>query len=237
MICTFFHLDRYDGFVSESQEPRPALHHVTGSRWGPKFKPTGSHKERAMWRHQAGRIDFDEPLFRLMRRGWTFREYAATAASGAGAWAVIGVEGRSSVRADCSERRDAWAEAVRLALLAAVEHRPHEAALRCGTRASSTDDPTVCDEERARFKAMGWSFSEHLTAQENGREGWVVSGNWGGRRIRAMEDDRADAWATVLILAAVTRTAASGRPNDPPRHRPNRLRHSEVRTRALRGRL
>jgi hypothetical protein len=170
-----------------------------------------------MWQHQAGRIDFDEPLFRLMQRGWTFREYApAAGAQSGGSWAVIGVEGCARVKVDRSERRDAWAEAVRLALTFVIEHRPHLAAPRSVRTPSSTDDPTVCDEERARLKSMGWSFSEHLTAQENGLEGWVVSGTWCGRKIRAMEDDRADAWATVLILAAVTRLQ--------PEERPARLR-------------
>ena len=191
-----------------------------------------------MWQHQEGRIDFDEPLLQLMQRGWAFREYGPKIGEpGGGSWSVIAVQGSARVKADRTERRDAWAEAVRLALIAAVEHRSREAARRTASMASSPDDPTVCDTERARLKAMGWCFSEHLTAQENGREGWVVSGNWGAHRVRAIEDDRADAWATVLILAFVTKTAPSRRPMGPPRHRANRLRHSEARARALRGRL
>ena len=75
-----------------------------------------------------------------------------------------------------------------------------------GTMRSSPDDPTVCDEERIRLRAMGWLFSEHLTAQESGRVGWVVSGTRRGRRIRAVDDDRSDAWGTALILAGVTST-------------------------------
>ncbi len=78
-----------------------------------------------MWQHQAGRIDFDEPLWQLWQRGWGFRECTPIiGAQDGGCWAVIGVHGGSRVQADRSGRRDAWAEAVRLALVAAVERRP-----------------------------------------------------------------------------------------------------------------
>lgn len=77
-----------------------------------------------MWRHEAGRIDFDGPLSRLWRRGWGFREYAPTlGARGDGHWSVVGVHGRVRVQGDRPERREAWAEAVRLALVAVVEYR------------------------------------------------------------------------------------------------------------------
>jgi hypothetical protein len=163
-----------------------------------------------MWQHQAGRIDFDEPLMQLLQHGWRFRECAPmVGARDGGCWAVIGVHSGGRVRADGSERREAWAEAVRLALMASVERGPLLAATLSGTMGGSPDDPTACDEERARLRAVGWLFSEHLTAQESGREAWVVSANRGRRRIRAVDDDRSDAWGTVLILAAVTGTAAS----------------------------
>ena len=57
-----------------------------------------------------------------------------------------------------------------------------------------------------RLRAMGWSFSEHQTAQECGRVGWVVSGTRDGQSIRALDDDRSDAWGTARILAGVTST-------------------------------
>ena len=81
-----------------------------------------------------------------------------------------------------------------------------------GTRGGSPDDPTVCDEERARLSEAGWSFSEHMTVQASGREGWLVSGTRGGRRIRAVDHDRSDAWGVALILATVLGPAASGAP-------------------------
>jgi hypothetical protein len=164
-----------------------------------------------MWQHQAGRIDFDEPLFQLLQRGWAFRERAPILGGrDGGCWDVIGVHNGERVRVDRPERRDAWAEAVRLALMGAVERRPLLAATLSSTTEGPPDDPTACDEERARQRAVGWSFSEHLTAQASGRNGWVVSGTRGGRRIRVVDDDRSDAWGTTLILAVVLGTAASG---------------------------
>jgi hypothetical protein len=77
-----------------------------------------------MWRHQARRIDFDGPLLRLWQRGWRFREYAPiVGARDDGHWSVVGDHGGARVRGDRPERREAWAEAVRLALVAAVERR------------------------------------------------------------------------------------------------------------------
>ena len=167
-----------------------------------------------MWQYQAGRIDFDEPLLHLMQRGWGFRERAPiVGATDGGRWAVFGVHSGGRVRVDRSERRDAWAEAVRLARMAAVERRPSPADPLSGIMGSPADDPTVCDEERARLRAVGWFFSEHLTAQASGREGWVVGATRGRRRIRAVDDNRSDAWGTVLILAALTATAPSGGPS------------------------
>ena len=158
-----------------------------------------------MWKHHAGRIDFEEPLFQLFERGWRFQEFAPTiGARDGGCWAVTGFQRWARVRVDRLERRDAWAEAVRLALRAAINRRPFLAAPMDGTMRSSPDDPTVFDEERVRLRAMGWSFSEHRTAQQGGRMGWVVSGTRGRRRIRALDDDRSDAWGTALILAGVT---------------------------------
>ena len=75
----------------------------------------------------------------------------------------------------------------------------------------------------ARLRALGWSFSEHLTAQEDGTEGWVVDGARSGQKIRIVQEDRAGAWGTVLILAAVTSAAARGEPLAHPRSRPSRL--------------
>lgn len=75
-----------------------------------------------MWRHEAGRIDFDGPLSRLWQRGWVFRESAPIrGAHDDGHWSVIGILGEARVRGDRPERRDAWAEAVRLALAAVAE--------------------------------------------------------------------------------------------------------------------
>jgi hypothetical protein len=182
-----------------------------------------------------GRIDFDEPLFELAQRGWRFREIAPiVGAQDDGCWAVIGMHGWTRVQVDRSGRRDAWAEAVRLALVATTDRSPRLAAPLSGTMAAPPDDPTVCDEERARLTAVGWAFSEHLTAQASGLEGWVVSGTRGGRRIRAVDDDRSDAWGTVLILAAVTGTAASGEPPEPPPPRPPRMRHDGAQARTVR---
>ncbi len=74
-----------------------------------------------MWRHQAGRIDFDG---RLWRWGWGFREYAPIiGARDDGDWSVVGVHGGARVQGDRPERREAWAEAVRLALEAAIGRR------------------------------------------------------------------------------------------------------------------
>jgi hypothetical protein len=183
-----------------------------------------------MWQHQAGRIDFNEPLLQLMQRGWAFREYGPLAgALDGGSWVVIGVEGIDWIKVDRFERRDAWAEAVRLALIPAVERWPRAVAACSGTTGSSPDDPTVRDEERARLRAMGWSFTEHLTAQQDGTDGWVVDANWRGRRIRIEQEDRADAWGTVLILAAETSVAESGGPPRRPGCRPSRLRRCGAR--------
>ena len=103
-----------------------------------------------MWQHQTGRIDFDEPLLQLMQLGWAFWEYAPIASGlEGGSWAVMGVKGSARVKVHRIERRDAWAEAVRLALIPAVERGPHAVAARSTTIASSPDDPTACDEERA----------------------------------------------------------------------------------------
>jgi hypothetical protein len=86
-----------------------------------------------MWRHQAGRIDFDGPLSRLWRRGWGFREYAPiVGARDDGHWSVVGDHGGARVRGDRPERREAWAEAVRLALAAAVGRRSLLATLFSG---------------------------------------------------------------------------------------------------------
>jgi hypothetical protein len=158
-----------------------------------------------MWKHQAGRIDFDEPLLKLLHQGWRFRELAPImGARDGGCWAGTAVHGWARFQVGRVERRDAWAEAVRLALAAAVKRRGHLATPRSGTKPSSPDDPTVRDEECTRLTAMGWSFSEHLSQEESGRDGWVVSATHGPRRIRAVDDDRFDAWGTALILAAVT---------------------------------
>ena len=79
-----------------------------------------------MWRHQAGRIDFDEPLGRLWRRGWGFREYAPIVGARDDCdWSVVGVHDGARVQGDRPERREAWAEAVRLALMVAVEAQAH----------------------------------------------------------------------------------------------------------------
>jgi hypothetical protein len=78
-----------------------------------------------MWQHHVGRIDFDEPLLQLWRRGWGFQEYAPVVGARDGnCWSVIGVRGGTRVRGNRAGRREAWAEAVRLALAAAVERRP-----------------------------------------------------------------------------------------------------------------
>ncbi len=78
-----------------------------------------------MWQHQPGRIDFEEPLFRLLVRGWRFRECAPTeGAPDGGRWTVKAVQGRARVRVDHFERRDAWAPAVQLALRTAIVNRP-----------------------------------------------------------------------------------------------------------------
>jgi hypothetical protein len=166
-----------------------------------------------MWQHQAGRIDFDEPLSQLLQQGWGFGEYAPIGGGrDGGCWAVLGVHGGGRVRVERPERREAWAEAVRLALRADVERKPPLATPHSRIMGCTPDDPTVCDEERARLRVAGWIFSEHPTAQANGREGWVVSGARGGQRVRAVDDDRSVAWGAALILVAVAGTAASGGP-------------------------
>lgn len=155
-----------------------------------------------MWQHQPGRIDFDGPLSLLLQLGWGFREIAPiVGVRGGGHWAVTGIQGARRLQVDRTDRRDAWAEAVRLALLPALFSEPP---------ARTPDDPTVCDEERARLRADGWCFSEHPTAQVSGRDGWVVSGTRGARTIHAVDDHRSDAWAEALILAVVLGPAASG---------------------------
>jgi hypothetical protein len=170
-----------------------------------------SHKEWAMWQHDAGRIDFDEPLLQLLERGWRFRECSPIGGVRDGRrWGVTGIRCWARVHVDRCVRRDAWAEAVRLALRTTMKCKTYLDAPLSGTIRGSPDDPTVRDLERIRLSAMGWSFSEHLTAQESGRVGWVVSGTRGERQIRAMDDDCSDAWGTALILAAVMTTAASG---------------------------
>jgi hypothetical protein len=169
-----------------------------------------------MWRHQIGRIDFDEPLLRLLRRGWRFRELGPiVGARDGGCWAVTAFHGWVRVRAGRLERRDAWAEAVRLALRTVTKRKRFLEPNLSDTMLSSPDDPTVCDEERTRLKAMGWSFSEHLTALATGRDGWVVSGTRSGQKVRAVENDRSEAWSTALILAAVTGTSSSALPSAP----------------------
>ena len=163
-----------------------------------------------MWQHQAGRIDFDRPLLKLLRRGWRFQERTPTVgAQDGGCWGVMAVYGAARVYVKRSERRDAWAEAVRHALMAAVEPRPLLTAPLSRSMVGSPDDPTVCDEERARLTQIGWSFSEHATSQASGRDGWVISGTNGEQRVRAEEDDRSDAWGAALILAAVIGTDVS----------------------------
>ena len=62
-----------------------------------------------------------------------------------GCWSVIGIHGGSRVQAERSGRRDAWAEAVRLALMAATDRSPGVTALSAGTMAGPPDDPTACD--------------------------------------------------------------------------------------------
>jgi hypothetical protein len=179
-----------------------AFHRITP---GGDAQTAAAAKGYAMWKHQAGRMDFHEPLFQLLERGWRFQEFApAAGARDGGCWAVSGFRRWARVRVDRLERRDAWAEAVRLALRAAAKRRPFLAAPADGTMRGSPEDPTAFDEERMRLRAMGWSFSEHKTVQQSGRVGWVVSGTRHGRRIRALDDDRSDAWGTALILAGVT---------------------------------
>jgi hypothetical protein len=170
-----------------------------------------------MWRHQIGRIDFDEPLLRLLRRGWRFRELGPiVGARDDGCWAVTALHGWVRVRAGRLERKDAWAEAVRFALRTVTKRKRFLEPSLSDTVPSSPDDPSVCDEERTRLKAIGWSFSEHIAALANGGDGWVVSGTRSGQRVRAEENDRCEAWGTALILAAVTGTNASALPSASP---------------------
>jgi hypothetical protein len=188
-----------------------------------------------MWEHQMGRIDFDEPLFELAQRGWRFREYAPiVGAQDGGCWTVIGMHGGARVQVDRSGRRDAWAEAVRVALMATTDRSPLLAAPFSETKAEPPVDLTACDEERVRLRAVGWSFSEHLTVQASGREGWVVSGTRGGRRFRVVDDDRSDAWGTALILAALAETAMCGVLAEPPSPGPPRMRHGGAQARTVR---
>ena len=78
----------------------------------------------SMWQHQAGRIDFDQPLFQLLKHGRRFREFGPTkGARDGGCWSVIGVHGWARVHVDHYERRDAWAKAVRLGLAVAVKQK------------------------------------------------------------------------------------------------------------------
>ena len=163
-----------------------------------------------MWEHQVGRTDFDEPLLQLLQQGWGFREYAPiVGASSGGCWAVIGLQGGARIRADRTERKEAWAEVVRLALAAVSEAWPPQTIPVLRTRDSSTEDPTVSTEERVRLRAEGWSFSEHATAQASGWEGWVVCGTRGGQSIRVQDDDCSEAWGEALILTALAGTGDS----------------------------
>ena len=170
-----------------------------------------------MWQHKVGRIDFERPLFQLMRRGWDFRESTPTGDAHDGDfWTVTGDNGAEEVHVGGSERNEAWAEAVRLALIADVKRRPHLTAPVASTTRESPNDPTVCEEERASLRAAGWSFSEHRTAQASGREGWVVAASALGQSVQAVEDNRSDAWGAALILATVSGTA----PAEPPTEHP-----------------
>jgi hypothetical protein len=201
-------------FARGTRAGKRRVNDAPGFTWGAETETAVAREGwRAMWQHQEGRIDFDEPLFELMRRGWWFRENAPISGAGDGrCWEVIAAAGGARVRVDRLERRDAWAEAVRLALLAVVERRPLPAPRLARATGGSPGDPTVCDEERARLKNEGWSFSEHATAQASGLKGWVVSGNRGELRIRTVDDDRSDAWGEALILAAVMGTVAGPGP-------------------------
>lgn len=173
-----------------------------------------------MWQHQAGRIDFDEPLLQLLKLGWGFGESAPiVGAPNRGSWSVIGISDAARVRGDRPGRLEAWAEAVRLALMAADESRSPVGPSH-GDLGGAPDEPSVRAEECARLREAGWSFSEHLTAQANGLDGWVVSGARGGRRVRCVDDNRSAAWSAALILAALAGMEASGGP--PGRPRPDR---------------
>ena len=128
----------------------------------------------AMWRHQAGRIDFDGPLSRLWRRGWEFREFAPIVdGRDDDHWSVVGAHGGARVRGDRPERREAWAEAVRLALVAAVEHRSLLAALLSRTLGAfrhpsrSTGPSHRRDRHRHRSGARGrrGTGPEHLASR------------------------------------------------------------------------
>ena len=148
-----------------------------------------------MWQHLVGMIDFDEPLSQLLEQGWGFREYPPiVGALNGGNWAVIGVHLGGQVWADGPERKEAWAEAVRLALQEASSY---------GTNVCQPDDPTVFEEEFVRMRNAGWAFSEHQTVQENGVVGWVVSGSRDTLNIRSEHRDRSEAWGQTLILASV----------------------------------
>jgi hypothetical protein len=179
-----------------------AVHRITAGGDAQLVAAAGGY---AMWKHQLGQIDFAEPLFKLLKHGWRFHEFAPNVdARDGGCWAIAGFGRWARLRADRLERRDAWAEAVRLALRAAVKRKTFLTAPTAGTMRSAPDDPTVLDEERMRLRTMGWSFCEHRTAQQSGQLGWVVSGSRRGRRIRAVDDGRSDAWGVALILAGVT---------------------------------
>ena len=62
----------------DGDSPRPRI------TAGGDAKTAVAAERYAMWKHQAGRIDFEEPLFELFERGWRFQEFAPTV--GAGRW-------------------------------------------------------------------------------------------------------------------------------------------------------
>lgn len=64
--------------------------------------------------HEVGRIDFAEPLERLLELGWGFREGTRR---GEDPWVVFGVQALTgrAVRGEAEARLEAWAKAVRLA--------------------------------------------------------------------------------------------------------------------------
>lgn len=171
-----------------------------------------------MWEHQAGGIDFEEQLLLLFQRGWEFQESVPVIGdANSGSWTVTGVRGGERVRANNFDQRDAWAEAVRIALMTPIERESLLAPPLSESMGGFPNDPTVCDEARDRLRTAGWSFSEHPTAQASGLEGWVISGTLGDKRIRVVEDDRSDAWGQALILATVLGSVSSRvHPETPP---------------------